>query len=47
LVDAFLGFAQNSFEERQAAACRFSKEFCESRELYQPIGRKGLKPRRE
>jgi hypothetical protein len=28
LVDTFLGFAQNSFEERQAAACRFSKEFC-------------------
>jgi hypothetical protein len=28
LVDTFLGFAQNSFEERQAATCRFSKEFC-------------------
>jgi hypothetical protein len=30
LVDEFLGFAQNSFEKRQAATCRFSKEFCEN-----------------
>jgi hypothetical protein len=30
LVDVFLGFAQNSFEKRQAATCRFSKEFCEN-----------------
>ena len=26
LVDVFLGFAHNSFEKRQAATCRFSKE---------------------
>jgi hypothetical protein len=30
LVDEFLGFAQNSFEKRQAATCRFSKELCEN-----------------
>ncbi len=30
LVYEFLGFAQNSFEKRQAATCRFSKEFCEN-----------------
>jgi hypothetical protein len=30
LVDVFLGFAQNSFEMQHAAACRFSKEFCEN-----------------
>jgi hypothetical protein len=30
LVDGFLGFAQNSFEKRQAATCRFSKEFYEN-----------------
>jgi hypothetical protein len=30
ISDVFLGFAQNSFEQRQAATCRFSKEFCEN-----------------
>jgi hypothetical protein len=30
LVDTFLGFAQNSSEERQSATCRFPKEFCEN-----------------
>jgi hypothetical protein len=30
LVDAFLGFAHNSFEMQHAATCRFSKEFCEN-----------------
>jgi hypothetical protein len=30
LVDTFLGFAHNYFEERQAATCRFSKEFCQN-----------------
>jgi hypothetical protein len=30
LVDVFIGFGQNSFEKRQAASCRFSKEFCEN-----------------
>jgi hypothetical protein len=28
LVNTFPGFSQNSFEKRQVAACRFSKEFC-------------------
>jgi hypothetical protein len=27
LVDTFLSFAHNSFEEKQAATCHFSKEF--------------------
>jgi hypothetical protein len=30
LVDKLHGLAQNSFEERQAATCRFSKEFSEN-----------------
>jgi hypothetical protein len=30
LVDEFLGYSHNSFEKRQAATCRFSKEFCEN-----------------
>jgi hypothetical protein len=30
LVDEFLGFAHNSFENGKAATCRFSKEFCEN-----------------
>jgi hypothetical protein len=42
LVDIFLRFAHNSFEEQQAATCRFSTEFRKNREMYQPIGRKGL-----
>jgi hypothetical protein len=29
LVDKLVGFAQYSFEKRQAVSCRFSKEFCE------------------
>jgi hypothetical protein len=29
LVDTFPGFAQNSSEKRQEAACHFLKEFCE------------------
>jgi hypothetical protein len=28
LVNTFPGFSQNSFENQQVAACRFSKEFC-------------------
>jgi hypothetical protein len=28
LVDTFPGFSQNSFEKRQVAACRSSKELC-------------------
>jgi hypothetical protein len=28
LVNTYPGFSQNSFENRQVAACRFSKEFC-------------------
>jgi hypothetical protein len=28
LVNTFPGFSQNSFEKRQVAACRFSKELC-------------------
>jgi hypothetical protein len=28
LVNTFPGFSQNSFEKRQVAACRSSKEFC-------------------
>jgi hypothetical protein len=28
LVNTFPGFAQNSFENRQVADCRSSKEFC-------------------
>jgi hypothetical protein len=43
VVNTFLGFAQNSFEELQAATCRFSKEFSKSREKYEQIGRKRLK----
>jgi hypothetical protein len=30
LAEKFIGFAQNSFEERQAATCRFLKEFCKN-----------------
>jgi hypothetical protein len=30
LVDIILGYAQNSFETWQAAACRSLKEFCEN-----------------
>jgi hypothetical protein len=30
LVDVFLGYSHNSFEKRQPATCRFSKEFCEN-----------------
>jgi hypothetical protein len=29
LVNTFLRFAHNSFEEWQADTCRFSNEFCE------------------
>jgi hypothetical protein len=39
LVDTFVGFAQNSFEERRAATCRFSKEFYANPGN---VGRKGL-----
>jgi hypothetical protein len=42
-ADTFLGFSHDSFEEWQAAICRFPKEFCENRGNVQPIGRKGLK----
>jgi hypothetical protein len=47
LVKAFLGFTQNSFEKRHAATCRFQKGFVKSREIFQPIGRKGSKFKRE
>jgi hypothetical protein len=47
LVDIFLRFAQNSFEKRQAAVGRFSKEFCGNPGMYKPIGRKELSFRRE
>jgi hypothetical protein len=30
LIYTFLGFAQNSSEEWQAATCHFSKEFCKN-----------------
>jgi hypothetical protein len=30
LVDKLLGFSQNFIEKRQAASCRFSKEFYEN-----------------
>jgi hypothetical protein len=30
LVDVFLEFALNSFEKRQSATCRVSKEFCKN-----------------
>jgi hypothetical protein len=30
LVETFLGFAHNYFEEQQAATCHFSKVFCEN-----------------
>jgi hypothetical protein len=43
LVDTFLGFAQNSFEERQATSDTFQKSFAKIREKYQPKGRKRLK----
>jgi hypothetical protein len=41
-VGTFFGFADNSFEERQAATCPFQKTFAKVREMYQPIG-KGIK----
>jgi hypothetical protein len=47
LVDTFLRFAQNSFEEPQAATCHFSTEFCENLgNVSTNIGRKGLKFKR-
>jgi hypothetical protein len=30
LVNAFLGFTQNSFEKRLKATCLFSKRFCKN-----------------
>jgi hypothetical protein len=30
VVDVFLGYSHNCFEKRQAATCRFSKDFCEN-----------------
>jgi hypothetical protein len=47
LVDTFLGFALNSSEELLADICHFSKEVGKVWEMYQPIGRKGLKFIRE
>jgi hypothetical protein len=47
LVDTFLGFAYNSFEEAQAELAAFKKSFEKIREMYQPIERKGLKLIRE
>jgi hypothetical protein len=43
LVDTFLGFSQNSFEERQAATCPYSKEFCENPVNVSTNRKKGIK----
>jgi hypothetical protein len=43
LVHTFLIFAYNSFEEQQAATCRFSKEFCENPGYVSTNGKKGIK----
>jgi ABC-type Fe3+-hydroxamate transport system substrate-binding protein len=49
LVDTFLRFGQNSFEEQQAATvlAAFQKSFAQIREKYEPIGRKRLKSKTE
>jgi hypothetical protein len=43
LVDTFLGFANNSFEERQAATCPFSKDFYENPGNVSTKRKKGIK----
>jgi hypothetical protein len=47
LNDVVLGFAQNSFEKRQAATCGFSKEFCENPGNVLTNRKEGLKFKRE
>jgi hypothetical protein len=47
MVDVFLGFARNSFEKRQTATCRFSKEFCENPGNVLTYRNEGLKFNRE
>jgi hypothetical protein len=47
LVDTYLGFAHNSFEEWQAATCRFSKEFCNNPGNVSTNSKKGIKNSKE
>jgi hypothetical protein len=39
----FPGFSKNSFEKKQAATCRFSKQFCENPENVPVDRKKGIK----
>jgi hypothetical protein len=43
LVDTFLRYAQNFFEKRQAATCRFSNEFRENFRNVPTKRKKGIK----
>jgi ectoine hydroxylase-related dioxygenase (phytanoyl-CoA dioxygenase family) len=42
-----ISFAQNSFEKRKAATCRFSKEFCENRVNVLTNRKEGIKIQKE